>query len=90
MVRLTEDAYVLWSNTTDAPASAVMTRDGMITALYTRCGSQQGADALLQATDESGTSDPSVAALVLIENNRAGPGESRLTRTEILTAYAPD
>lgn len=88
IVRLEEDAYVRWSNTTDAPVSYVMTRSEIVEDLQNEDAlDRDEALNLLDRTDATGTSDSAVDLSVLLATNRAGPGESRLSALEILQQY---
>jgi hypothetical protein len=88
LVRLADDSYVIWSNTVDAPISAVMTRHTTESHLQAHEGlSPEEASALLSATDALGTSDPAVPLDELLRTNRAGRDERRLSLDELLQAY---
>jgi|SRR6478752_6488442 len=88
IVRLGDDAYVEWSNTTDAPVSHVMTRSEALEHLRDEDAlDSDDALRLLDRADTIGTSDPAVDLDVLLATNRAGPGESRLSPSEILQHY---
>jgi hypothetical protein len=88
VVRLDDDAYVLWSDTVDAPVSPVMPRTdlvGLLEAEYPM--TWEGADALVEAANLSGTSDPARSLSDVLAGNRAGPGESRLTIEQLINSY---
>jgi hypothetical protein len=88
LVRLAEDSFVTWSDTVDAPTSAVMTRHTAESRLQAHEGlSSEEASALLSGTDASGTSDPAVPLEELLRTNRAGPDERRLSIDELLQTY---
>jgi hypothetical protein len=88
LVRLAEDSYVTWSDTVDAPTSAVMTRHAVAAHLqaHERLSADE-ASALLLATDASGTSDPAAPLQELLRTNRAGRGERTLSLDELLDEY---
>ena len=90
VVRLGNEQYVKWSDTTDAPVSFVMGREELMQHLESedRVSFSQAAR-LLELADEMGTSDPDVKLQGLLDHNRAGPGERRLTTDEIVTMYRP-
>lgn len=88
LVRLAEDSYVIWSDTVDAPTSAVMTGHAAESHLRTHHGlSSEEASAMLSAADASGTSDPAVPLEELLRTNRAGREERRLSLDELLEEY---
>lgn len=88
VVRLGEEQYVKWSNTTDAPVSYVTGRDELIRRLESdeRLSFSQ-ASHLLDVADETGTSDSAVDLASLLANNRAGEDERHLTVDEIVHLY---
>jgi hypothetical protein len=88
VVRLGEEHYVKWSNTTDAPVSCVMGRDELIRQLESdeQVAFSQAVH-LLDVADETGTSDADINLASLLANNRAGPDERRLTVDEIVRQY---
>jgi hypothetical protein len=88
VVKLQADAYVVWSNTVDAPVSPILDRPGLTRHLIDRLDiSQDMAESLLRNADANGTSAPGVTLDEVIRTNRAGPGESRLTLAELLGKY---
>jgi hypothetical protein len=88
LVRLAEDSYVTWSDTVDAPTSAVMTGPTAESHLQAHHGlSSEEASVLLSAADASGTSDPAVPLEELLRTNRAGRDERRLSLDELLEEY---
>jgi hypothetical protein len=90
VVRLADDSYVLWSDTVDAPVSPVMPRIDLIGLLEAEHHmTWEGADALVEAADRSGTSDPARSLSDLLAGNRAGPGEARLTIEQLVRSYKP-
>lgn len=89
VVRLGEGAFVVWSDTIDAPVSSVLGRADLVEFL------SHGADvapaaaiAAVAAAELSGTSDPQRDLADVIASNRAGPGETHLEPEEIITAYS--
>jgi hypothetical protein len=88
VVRLADDSYVLWSDTVDAPVSPVVPRINLIGLLEAEYHmTWQGADALVEAADRFGTSDPARSLSDVLAGNRAGPGESRLTIEQLINSY---
>lgn len=88
LVRLTDDAYVKWSNTTDAPVSQVMTRGEALEALRNDDGfATDEVTRLLAQADATGTSDPALSLEALLGTNRAGKNEACLSLSEILAEY---
>jgi hypothetical protein len=88
LARLAENAYVIWSNTVDAPISHVMTRDETLRAVQVAEGLRLAeAKRLVEQADATGTSDPDVGLETLLASNRAGTDESRLSAAKILESY---
>ena len=88
IVRLGDNQYVKWSNTVDAPVSCVLGRNELIRELESedRLALSQAA-CLVDAADDTGTSDPAAPLDALLASNRAGPGESQLSLDEIVRQY---
>ena len=86
VARVAPGRYVVWSNTTDAPSSSILTREQALRLLRER-EAMEDADALIARVDEAGTSEPGVSVDDLLASNRAGPGERRLTLQELLAEY---
>ena len=88
IVRLGDNQYVKWSNTTDSPVSYVMSREEIIEHLEGADDlSFTQADHLLEIADRTGTSDPQLTLEGLVSTNRAGIDESALSVAEILVQY---
>lgn len=88
LVRLADDAYVKWSDTTDAPASHVMTKAEASDALQTDDGlASDEVERLIGQADTTGTSDPAVSLDALLATNRAGTNEESLSLSDILSEY---
>ena len=88
LVRLADNAYVKWSDTTDAPVGHVMTRAEASNALRNADGlATDEVERLVGQTDTTGTSDPTVSLEALLAANRAGTHEESLSLDEILAEY---
>jgi hypothetical protein len=89
VVRLGPAQYVTWSTTVDAPVGRVMSRAELIHHLVEveEQISHDQATHLLDVAEANGTSDPEADLGALVQSNRAGPYESRLTVEEIVHQY---
>lgn len=84
IVKLADNEYVEWSTIVDAPVTYIMSRDKIRAEL----GGDDIEDRLSRA-DERGSSmlAPTMSLEQALGNNRAGPGESRASLTEIRQKY---
>lgn len=83
IVKLAEDAYVVWSSVVDAPVSEISSREAMRAS---------GISPLrLARADANGTSfvDENRDGPAYVAFNRAGPREECLTLTALRDRYAP-
>src|SRR5580692_819178 len=88
VVRLAENSYVLWSDTVDAPVTAVLGRNAIVSLLESEHhATWEAADGLVRMADDFGTSDSARNLSEVVSQNRAGPGESNLTLDELISAY---
>jgi hypothetical protein len=89
VVRLADNSYVLWSDTVDAPVTPVLGRTAIISFLESEHHvTWEAADSLVRTADESATSDPTRNLSEVVDQNRAGPGESNLSLDELISAYS--
>lgn len=89
VVRLLPGKLVVWSNTVDAPVSAVMDAERLVAHLVEREQvSYAEAMAVVEAAVEHGTSDPAQPLSELLRANRAGPGEETLDAEGIVAWYS--
>jgi hypothetical protein len=89
VVRLMPGKLVIWSNTVDAPVSAVMDRKALVGYLI---GQEQvsysEAVSMVDAAEREGTSDPSQPLDHVLAHNRAGHDEQALDAAEIVARYS--
>jgi hypothetical protein len=88
VVRLGPEQFVMWSNTVDAPVSPLMGRDDLVRELQSKYEfAEQDATQTLDSAEADGTSCRDTTLEEVLEVNRAGPGEERLTLAEIIEQY---
>ena len=89
VLRLGEDAYVLWSDTVDAPISPVLAEADLLSHLRSHHGIDSAeASAAVQRAAAHGSSDPALPLADALATNRAGPDERHLTLDELLERYS--
>ena len=88
VVRLGDDQFVTWSNTTDSPVSYVMAREELITFLASEeAVPYEQAVHILDVAEERGVSRPDLDLADVLAANRAGDDEDRISVQEIVRRY---
>jgi hypothetical protein len=86
------EQFVLWSDTVDAPVSPVLSRDVLLSELQSEY--ELSADEALWTIDDAEAHGTSYEGLglegMVLDENRAGPDEERLTLHEIIEQYNRD
>lgn len=83
--------YVIWSTVVDAPITRPMDRDQALKeALFHGWWSREDAEQSLRRADDRGVSFAGFDNLDdLLVANRAGPGETCLTKDELIAVFWP-
>lgn len=88
VVRLEANQYVIWSDTVDAPVTAVMDRTRAVVHLENVAGlAANEVGLLMDQVDLTGISDSTRTVDSLLATSRAGPEEEHLSLSELLRRY---
>jgi len=89
IVKLGPNQYVDWSTVIDAPVSYVLTADEMIERRIRQAKkeAEESTREALERADRTGTSYLGITGVKVIDDNRAGEDESKLTREQLIEKF---